>query len=258
MERLQHNFENMISRLDTNLFNAIHASLTEEDRRALLAIQLDTREAQKKYSYLEIGSYMGGSIQPHLIDPKCYRIYSIDKRVGDYTNNSTQTMMNSLKRLSEKDISKIVTFNNDASELQADNIKDKPDICFIDGWHTDEAVISDFNFAIQVIKSNGFIFFHDCYKVNKGLVAITKQLKKGIKFEGYKLFGNILIIGLGKSAFKNCQNVKKLCESSYDYYFFRVKTSSDSKKLNKYIRNFIKYALRSILSFIGKLTVYFR
>ena len=76
-------FESMIRDLDLGLFAQITSQSTESDKRSLLAVQDAVREIvgpEGKYNYLEIGSYLGGSIQPHLIDQRCERIFSIDKR----------------------------------------------------------------------------------------------------------------------------------------------------------------------------------
>ncbi len=67
-------FERAIKALDISLFRHIASQTTSADRMSLLALQLATRDMWGDYSYLEIGSHLGGSIQPHLPDPKCKRI----------------------------------------------------------------------------------------------------------------------------------------------------------------------------------------
>src|SRR4051812_12044666 len=73
-------FEDRIAELDLSLFDVIPSQSTSDDKGSLLALQLAVRDAVGEYTYLEIGSYLGGSIQPHLLDPECRKIYSIDKR----------------------------------------------------------------------------------------------------------------------------------------------------------------------------------
>src|SRR5215204_6622213 len=100
-------FEQAITGLDLNLFEKIKSQSTEHDKQSFLAIQLAVRNLRPQYKYLEIGSYLGGSIQPHLLDDRCERIYSIDKRPlqqpdargFDYTylNNSTERMLEQLR-----------------------------------------------------------------------------------------------------------------------------------------------------------------
>ena len=73
-------FEDRLAGLDISLFSQIPSQTTDADKRSLLAAQVTTRDSPDGYVYLEIGSHLGGSIQPHLLDPKCNKIYSIDKR----------------------------------------------------------------------------------------------------------------------------------------------------------------------------------
>ena len=74
------NFEQLISRLDLKIYEKIKTQLTDDDKQTLLGCQFAVRNLLPQYNYLEIGSYLGGSIQPHLLDEKCARVYSIDKR----------------------------------------------------------------------------------------------------------------------------------------------------------------------------------
>ncbi len=68
-----------IESLDVSLFDAVPSQSTIGDRQAWLAVQRSLRQ-QSEYVYLEIGSHLGGSIQQHLVDPRCRKIVSIDRR----------------------------------------------------------------------------------------------------------------------------------------------------------------------------------
>ena len=72
--------KNIIENLDITIFDKIPSQTSEIDRRCLLAIQRHIRNNRDFYNYLEIGSHLGGSIQPHLLDHKCKHILSIDPR----------------------------------------------------------------------------------------------------------------------------------------------------------------------------------
>ena len=54
------NFDQRLETLDTSLFDDIDSQTTAEDKRSLLALQRAVRESARTFSYLEIGSYMGG------------------------------------------------------------------------------------------------------------------------------------------------------------------------------------------------------
>ena len=156
-----------IESLDTSLFDGVLAASTPGDRTSLLLLQRCVRRSGD-YVYLEIGSYLGGTIQQILVDSRCRLIYSIDKRPpiqademrgeGSYANNSTQRMMNGLRNaFPEARLEIITTFHSDASDLDPAQFIPKPDFCFIDGEHTNRAVVSDFSFCLAVCTSDSII-----------------------------------------------------------------------------------------------------
>ena len=210
------NFEIMISTLDRDLFAKIESQTTLFYKKSLLAVQNAVRKRKESNIYLEIGSHLGGSIQTHLLDPKCKRIYSIDKRPEiqpdsrwqegfKYPENSTKTMLNNLKQISI-DLDKITCFDNDASNIEIHKIDPKPDVCFIDGEHTNKAVISDFNFCMSVLNNEGVIIIHDSDILRNGLNTIIYNLKKKkIIFRAYDLPRKLFLIELGD----NCINKDK-------------------------------------------------
>src|SRR5215213_10018907 len=116
-------FDQAIAALDLKLFEKIDSQSTEHDKQSMLALQNAVRQMRPGYKYLEIGSYLGGSIQPHLLDDKCAHIYSLDKRPlkqpdargFDYTylNNSTERMLEKLREVAADKMDKITTLDGD-------------------------------------------------------------------------------------------------------------------------------------------------
>lgn len=202
------NFEERLYKLDLSLFKKIESQSVDEDKKSFLACQLALREIKQTYNYLEIGSYLGGSIQPHLLDDKCAKIYSIDKRPEtqpdergvDYTylNNSTTRMLELLAEISAESLNKIITIDGDTRELSTDQIENKIDLCFIDGEHTDEAVFADFKFCLDVLDQNGAIIFHDAPITYNGISNCIKYLeKRSINFKAYSLPAIVFAIEIG-------------------------------------------------------------
>jgi hypothetical protein len=200
-----------IAALDPGLFAAIYSQSSEADKQSLLAAQHAVRTAFGDFSYLEIGSHLGGSLQPYVADPRCRRIYSIDKRpeaVPDnrgiaipYPENSTARMLENLGPLAPGSLDRIVCFDADAQRVPAAAISEAPHLCFIDGEHTDTAVWNDFQFCLQVARPDAVITFHDAALVALGLHRIERDLAtRGIRFEGLKLQGEVYAIGLGRTA----------------------------------------------------------
>ena len=209
------NFERLIGNLDLKLFEKIKSQSDDEDKRSLLACQLATRELRPDYNYLEIGSYLGGSIQPHLLDDKCAKIYSLDRRPlrqpdergADYIylNNSTARMLNLLTEVAPEKINKITTIDGDTRSLDPQQIKDKMQLCFIDGEHTDEAVFADFKFCLKTLDESGLIMFHDAEIIYNGIADCIQYLKNNsIKFRAYNL--PLVVFGIEIGDFPVCKH----------------------------------------------------
>jgi Methyltransferase domain len=206
--------EQQIERQDVSLFRHIGSQTTDPDRRALLSLQKIIRNHYQPYTYLEIGSHLGGSIQPHLVDSRCALIYSIDPRprnpipderareVVQYPANSTQAMMEGLAKIPNGDLKKIVTFEKDASALTASDTPRLSHLCFIDGEHTNKAVQSDFKACLPRTAPNGVIAFHDCFLVSPGILGCSQQIADaGLPFTAFHYSGsNVFAYALGTDA----------------------------------------------------------
>ena len=100
-------FIEKMDRLDVSLFDAIPSQSSPDDKKSLLLLQRYIRD-EGNFTYLEIGSHLGGTIQSYDVDPQCRLIYSIDKRtllqpderklVFEYKNNSTKRMLEGLRQ----------------------------------------------------------------------------------------------------------------------------------------------------------------
>ena len=167
------------SRVESNVSTCrssrgIESLTTDLDKRSLLACQLAVRNLRSSYVYLEIGSHLGGSLQTHVLDDRCEHIFSIDKRPtrqpdergqdDQYPDNSTDRMLDNLKRVSPNALHKISCFDDDAANIDPALISPKPQICFIDGEHTDRACVSDAEFCLKVIDRDGLLVFHDAIR----------------------------------------------------------------------------------------------
>lgn len=216
-----------VSALDIGLFDGVTAQLSSHDKRSLLAIQATVGERCGTYSYLEIGSYLGGSLQPHLLDDRCRKIYSVDKRVTQapdaaraqsaYPANSTKLMQATLFA-STGDISKLRCIDGDASAISPEVIEDRPALCFIDGEHTDTAVIRDYRFCRTVAADSSVICFHDADIVYGGLNTILEDLKSGgISFQAYNLPDRVFVIELGIEIHRDARVATLLVENHLGY-----------------------------------------
>ena len=201
-------FERRLACLDLSLFAPIVSQSSPGDRASWLAVQRAVRRQPAGYSYLEIGSHLGGSIQQHLVDPACRRIFSIDKRpltqpddrgkTARYDGNSTERMLDNLRAIDAGALHKLVTFDADASAIDPSAIDDPPAFCFIDGEHTRAAVVADFAFCLRVAAPGAVIAFHDAYTFYPALRDVLAKLHRhGPAVTARKLDGSTFAIHLG-------------------------------------------------------------
>ncbi len=220
-------FDQRIAALDTGLFEKITSQSTDTDKQTLLACQLAVRELKSSFSYLEIGSYLGGSIQPYILDVKCARVYSIDKRPETqpdargydwvYQNNSTQRMLELLKEVGPTD--KVTTIDGDTIEIKPTQVDEKIDLCFIDGEHTDEAVLRDFRFCLDVLAENGAIMFHDSQITYNGIAASVKYLEDNARpFRAYSLPNFAFVIEIGDFPIHKNERVMERLVNNYQSF----------------------------------------
>ncbi|MBM2841234.1 MAG: hypothetical protein HW412_1762 [Bacteroidetes bacterium] len=201
----------------------------------MLAIQKTIRAKQQPYAYLEIGSYMGGSIQPYLFDDRCSRIYSIDLRpaippdvrgvLQVYPENSTQNMLSRLREVSAEGVSKIKCFDADASTIEPKSIDERPTICLIDGEHTDKAVVADFAFCKTVLADSGIICFHDSNIVYGGLTMIIEQLKaERVQFNAFVLPLHVFVFEFGGCTVHDSADIAAMLKDNYVQYLAGLKS----------------------------------
>lgn len=167
------------------VFDHIESQTTASDKRSLLALR-DLAAADGEFSYLEIGSHLGGSLQPFVVDERCTRIISIDprplsqpdKRLPEgehhhYEGNSTERMLSLLSAIPAADASKITAIDAGAEAIDPASITMEPTLCFIDGEHTDMAALRDAMFCAAVAPRS-IIAFHDRGAVGRGISAFMR------------------------------------------------------------------------------------
>lgn len=201
-------FEDRIGDLDLSLFEKIHSQTSPNDKRSLLAIQLAVRELTGEFTYLEIGSFQGGSLQPYAVDDRCKQVYSLDLRPVEsaddrgmtqiYHNNTTRRMLYNLSQVDGGDLDKFTCIDGDVSDIDPVLIAKRPQLCFIDGEHTDAATWRDYEFCRKVMTENAAVIFHDAMIIYNCLDRIIKQLTAdGIEFRAYNLPDVVFVIEIG-------------------------------------------------------------
>ena len=204
-------FDRSVASLDVSIFK-IQSQTSANDRRSFLAVHNAMRSWKSEYVYLECGSHIGGSLLPHILDPKCRVAYSVDKRPTiqpdergisyEYAQNSSQRMIETLRQqVTTRDIlRKLRTFDKDARELTAENIQDRPDLVMIDAEHTNAAVFSDFLSIYRLCHPSTIYLFHDANLILPGLENIETFLHyTGVTFDSYVLPDVVYVLALNEA-----------------------------------------------------------
>ena len=218
-----------IDALDLRVFDGVPSQTTADDRHSLLAVQRAVALHFGVYSYLEIGSHLGGSIQPHLLDPRCRRIYSIDPRpvrqADDrgvechYPDNSTARMLENLRAVTPDRVELIETFELASGDVDPDHIDDRPHLCFIDGEHTTPAVLADVDLCRRVGHPDGSIIFHDADVIWMALGRVLRQLDRdGANASAIVLGGSVMAIAFGASPLRHDATIGSLRQSKTRYF----------------------------------------
>ena len=169
---------------DLRAFDHIPSQTFDGDRRSLLGLR-ELAAADGDYAYLEIGSHLGGSLQPFVVDPRCTAIVSIDSRppsqpdkrlrAGEhyhYEGNTTARMLSLLAEIPGADLRKITTIEVGTEAIDPGSLGVEPALCFIDGEHTDLAVIRDAVFCAAAAPRS-MIAFHDRGVVGRAINAFV-------------------------------------------------------------------------------------
>ena len=208
---------------------------------------------QKKFCYLEIGSYRGGTLVPFLMSKHCKLIYSIDKRnqkIDDERNKllsyetiSEINMINELKK-HNLNLSKLKTFNGDIKDFKTNK---KFELVFIDGIHTDTNTFSDFLHTLEILKRDCIVLFHDTSIIFKSLAIINILLEKKnflfklIKFKDSEItglfFGKFAKTNINKYNLK-AQNFEKFSKLANDNLL--IEQFNNRVKINFKISRFLK------------------
>jgi SAM-dependent methyltransferase len=200
-----------IETLNTTAF-VVESQTTECDKISLLRIQKLIRAHVANYVYVEVGSHLGGTLAPHLADPRCQMVISIDPRPCEqpdvrgrlfvYEDNSTTRMIEGLERaLPAGCLTKLRTFDLDAAEVCPVDIDARADLVMIDGEHTPVAAFSDVMSLLPIIAADAVTSFHDANLVADAIQNLERFFTyASINFATVFLRDNVCAIGLRRMA----------------------------------------------------------
>jgi hypothetical protein len=195
-----------VAAIDIGLFDYVETQTSVDDRRSLLALHNAVAARSGSFSYLEIGSHLGGTLQIVIADRRCARVVSIDPRprwqpddrpeVGryEYPDNSTDRMVELLAAVPDADLAKLETVEASTDRLSPARFA-PPDLCLIDGEHTYAAALRDARFCRAVTRGAGIVAFHDFHVVAPAVLDFLAETPPPRR--GYLLASSVFVVELG-------------------------------------------------------------
>lgn len=192
---------------DLSLLSYVESETSEEDRRSWLALHAALGEELGMFSYLEIGSHLGGTLQAFLADPRCVRLTSIDPRPAaqpddrgrwyEYPGNTTERMLRGLAAVPGADMTKLHTIEAGTEDVAPEALP-RPDLCLIDAEHTFQAALRDARFCRAACRGQGVIVFHDHSVVEPAIRCFVAETQG--RCHAYPLRTNFFVVELDKRA----------------------------------------------------------
>jgi hypothetical protein len=226
--------QEQIDQQDLSLFKTVESQTSEDDRRSFLALHSAFRQWKGgKFTFLEIGSFKGGSLQSYVADPACTKVISIDPRPkwvpdarekgGDYSHVTTQHMLDLLAKVPGADVKKVIPIEKGTESLKQSELPFQPDFCFIDGEHTDTAMLRDARFCLNAVAPDSALAFHDGDIIYLGLDAFIHELQaSGREFRAYNLPSSVFVIELGKCRLSQFEPLCSWRDQNYKGYLYAL------------------------------------
>jgi hypothetical protein len=232
--------EGRIDGLDCDLFSTVESQTTGWDRRSLLALHSAVAAKRPSFNYLEIGSYLGGSLQVLIRDRRCAHVMSIDTRTSEapdkrgvwaYEDNSASRMRELLATVPGVDLGKLSTFALGTDELPIDHLPARPDYCFIDGEHTDDAALRDARFCARALPdAGGVVAFHDHPLIAPAIRVFLREAWSDVSYAG-AFAGLIFALEFGDTGILRSAVVDRAIASRWHSVAWRLASRSRASTL---------------------------
>jgi hypothetical protein len=97
----------------------------------------------------------------------------------EYADNSTERMLALLGAVPGADLGKVTTIELSTEDIDPGSLPHRPDLCFIDGEHTNRAALRDAGFCLAAVSDRGVIAFHDAWVTSAGSAGSSLSRPRG-------------------------------------------------------------------------------
>lgn len=163
-------------------------------------------------------------------------------------------MLDNLEKVYRPGLQKITCIDDDGSNIDPQVISPRPQVCFIDGEHTDEACFRDFLFCLKVLEDDGLLVFHDAPIVYNGLSQIVAYLEeRQVRFHAYNLPETVFVIEINDFAIHKLPVIHGMLIDNHVGYLMSLRYNDHyrrfaNKPLFKLLRNLKVRVARSNVS----------
>ncbi len=163
----------------------------DNDQASLLALRRIV-QADEPCVYLEIGSELGRSLLPALLDPKCTEVHSVDLRPVSTPDDrgrtweygvTTQQMRDELaKTATPEQMAKLKTYDMDTTVFSKYVVSGPlaapiiPNLVFLDAEHTTVAAFQDYLNLSGMLPANAIFAGHDSNLIFDAILNIDAML----------------------------------------------------------------------------------
>ena len=135
-------------------------------------------------------------------------------------------MIENLQAVAPEQVAKVVTIDGETRHLKPSEVTDKVTLCYIDGEHTDQAVLCDFKFCLNVLDENGAILFDDANIIYNGIADCLEYLKaNSIKFRAFILPDKVFAIAIGDFPLHQNSAVQETLLNNYQSYLYSLQSN---------------------------------
>ncbi|MGB0506944.1 MAG: class I SAM-dependent methyltransferase [Pikeienuella sp.] len=205
-------------------------------RAVMMLIRMQEVASERgAYNYVEVGSYKGRSLFPHVMDDDCKYALSIDLRpeftpdervpIADYHHITAESMVRAIGRHCEpQKLEKLETLTTDSAGITSRTRNDRFDLALIDGEHTNEAAFNDFLNLYPHMNESCIICFDDTHIVYSGVAnAISYLNAAGVAHKALFSSGCITALLLGDYAARDDVETPQRVHSTRDQMRTRYK-----------------------------------
>ena len=142
-------------------------------------------------------------------------------------------MLGKLRSVAPEEMWKVTTIDGDSVMVEPSRIPDKIDLCFIDGEHTDRAVMSDLTFCLKVLADNGCIVFHDAQITYNGIAKCLEHLKQSnIQFRAYVLPHVVFVVEIGDFPVHEAAAIRERLVNNHEAYLFSLQNNDHFREFS--------------------------